>query len=109
MLSTAGLRNTALQLLVFDTTQEKFRLTEAPECRGSADLITARIGVLSGGRLCTFAVDPTMEMWVLDDYSSNPCSWQLKEKISLVTWDKHDYERILFFFTTLALRQLDKI
>jgi hypothetical protein len=92
-----------LRLLTFDTTREKFRLMEAPPGRreGQADdvLTRARLGVLSGGKLCTFIVEPstsTMEVWVLDDYGAVPLrlsSWRLKERISLVLPDSSDLSR----------------
>jgi F-box interacting protein len=90
-----------LRLLAFDTTREKFWLMEAPappRLRDGAaeDVLTmARLGVLSGGKLCTFIVEPstsTMAVWVLDDYMK-PSIWRLKERISLVSRDKSDLSR----------------
>ncbi|KAM0884338.1 hypothetical protein ACQ4PT_031050 [Festuca glaucescens] len=87
-----------LRLLAFDTTQEKFRSMEAPERqRGRADLTTARLRALSGDKLCIFDLERStsaMDVWVLDDYDAVPqSSWQLKERISLVMWDKSDLSR----------------
>ncbi|CAM0873387.1 unnamed protein product [Alopecurus aequalis] len=89
-----------LRLLVLDTAREKFRLMEAPPTRqqGPAnDLTNARLGVLSGGKLCAFIVEPStssMQVWVLDDYEAVPLSsWRLKERISLVSRDKYDLSR----------------
>ncbi|KAM0931893.1 hypothetical protein ACQ4PT_000034 [Festuca glaucescens] len=58
------------------------------------DLTRARLGVLSGGKLCTFIVEPstsTMAVWVLNDYKLS--IWRLKERISLVLGDKSDLSR----------------
>jgi hypothetical protein len=95
---------TAVRLLVFDTTHERFWSMKAPERHGSGRplcLMTTRIGVLPRGQmLCVFAVDPwssTMEMWVLDDYCgagpSGSGSWRLRERISLISWDGADLSR----------------
>ncbi|KAK1649871.1 hypothetical protein QYE76_067676 [Lolium multiflorum] len=89
----------ALRLLTFDTTREKFRVMEAPprprRREGDEDDLTrARLGVLSGGELCTFIVEPstsTMAVWVLDDYKLS--IWRLKERIGLVSRDKSDLSR----------------
>jgi hypothetical protein len=52
-----------MRLLTFHTTRENFCLMEAPpRCReGPADdvLTMARLGMLSGGKLCTFIVEPS--------------------------------------------------
>jgi F-box interacting protein len=88
-----------LRVLAFDTTREKFRSLEAPKRqrgRGRADLTTARLRALSGDKLCIFDLElstSAMDVWVLDDYDAVPQSWQLKERISLVTWDKSDLSR----------------
>ncbi|CAM0873386.1 unnamed protein product [Alopecurus aequalis] len=86
------------RLLAFDTTHEKFRWMEAPERqRGRAELTTVRLGALSGGKLTIFDLEAstsTMDVWVIDDYDAAPqSSWRLKERISLVTWDKSDLSR----------------
>jgi F-box interacting protein len=102
-----------LRLLTFDTTREKFRLMEAPPGRreGQADdvLTRARLGVLSGGKLCTFIVEPstsTMEVWVLDDYGAVPLrlsNWRLKERISLVLPNSSDLSRQFFMDTDVEV------
>jgi F-box interacting protein len=89
-----------LRLLAFHTTHEKFRWMEAPERQrgGRASLTAAaRLGALSGGKLCVFDLEAstrTMDVWVLDDYGAVPQgSWRLKDRISLVVWNKYDLSR----------------
>jgi F-box interacting protein len=102
-----------LRLLAFDTTREKFWLMEAPappRLRDGAaeDVLTmARLGVLSGGKLCTFIVEPwtsTMEVWVLEDYEAAALSsWRLKEQISLVLWNRSDLSRTFCIATDVEV------
>ncbi|XP_071685481.1 F-box protein At5g49610-like [Lolium perenne] len=102
-----------LRLLVFDTTREKFRLMEAPAPlrlrEGAAEdvLTMARLGVLSGGKLCTFIVEPwtsSMEVWVLEDYEAAALSsWRLKERISLVLWNRSDLSRTFCIATDVEV------
>uniref|UniRef100_A0ACD5UJ20 Uncharacterized protein n=1 Tax=Avena sativa TaxID=4498 RepID=A0ACD5UJ20_AVESA len=93
---------TTLQLLTFDTTQEKFCLMEAPPRTRSQDadnLTNTRLGVLSGGKLCAFVVQSStssMDVWVLDGYQAMPpprisSCWRLKERIGLVLPDRSDW------------------
>uniref|UniRef100_A0A0E0KE86 F-box domain-containing protein n=1 Tax=Oryza punctata TaxID=4537 RepID=A0A0E0KE86_ORYPU len=102
-----------LNVLVFDTARERFRLMEAPpwDSRGeNKDLARSRIVVLSGGKLCAVAVAPatsTMEMWVLDDDSSDARAWRLVERISLVMWDKRDLSKTFSSATQVAAVQGD--
>jgi hypothetical protein len=91
-----------LRLLAFHTRHEKFRWMEAPQRqrggRGAGLTAEARLGELSGGQLCVLDLErstSTMDVWVLDDYGVVPPqgSWRLKDRISLVTWNKYDLSR----------------
>jgi F-box interacting protein len=89
-----------LRLLAFHTTHEKFQWMEAPQRQrgGRAGLTReARLGELSGGKLSVLDLErstSTMDVWVLDDYGAVPQgSWRLKDRISLVTWNKYDLSR----------------
>ncbi|KQK15511.1 hypothetical protein BRADI_1g23365v3 [Brachypodium distachyon] len=99
-----------LQVLVFDTTREKFWLMETPAELAERPLREAQLGVLSK-KLCIFTVEPsssTMEVWVLDGYGSGGAtprrrctSWRLEERIGLITWDGYDLSRVI---TTVHLQ-----
>uniref|UniRef100_A0A0D9Z7Z7 F-box domain-containing protein n=1 Tax=Oryza glumipatula TaxID=40148 RepID=A0A0D9Z7Z7_9ORYZ len=108
-----------LNVLVFDTARERFRLMEAPpwdDSRGGGEkkgLAMSRVVVLSGvGKLFAVAVSPatsTMEMWVLDDDDSSggARAWRLAERVGLVMWDKRDLSRAFSSATQVAAVQGD--
>uniref|UniRef100_A0A0E0G919 F-box domain-containing protein n=1 Tax=Oryza nivara TaxID=4536 RepID=A0A0E0G919_ORYNI len=109
-----------LNVLVFDTARERFRLMEAPpwdDSRGGGEkkgLAMSRVVVLSGvGKLCAVAVSPatnTMEMWVLDDDDSSggARAWRLAERVGLVMmWDKRDLSRAFSSATQVSAVQGD--
>ncbi|EAY90199.1 hypothetical protein OsI_11763 [Oryza sativa Indica Group] len=108
-----------LNVLVFDTARERFRLMEAPpwddDSRGGGEkkgLAMSRVVALSGaGKLCAVAVSPatsTMEMWVLDDDSSGGArAWRLAERVGLVMWDRRDLSRSFSSATQVAAVQGD--
>nr|CAB3495806.1 unnamed protein product [Digitaria exilis] len=84
-------KKAAAVVLVFDTAKEQFRFMAAPE-RPGLDPTTARLRVVPRGnkqQLCVLALikqqlPVALEVWVLDDYSSDHRrSWRLRETIGL--------------------------
>ncbi|KAF7007847.1 hypothetical protein CFC21_022736 [Triticum aestivum] len=115
LVESIGSGTSTVRLLALDTTREKFWSMETPERHGRPFyLMTTRISVLPGGKLCLFSVEQFsstmeawMEVWVLEDYPCGPRGswrWLLKERISLVTWEGFDLRT---FFETNQIETVE--
>uniref|UniRef100_A0A0E0NVN0 F-box associated domain-containing protein n=1 Tax=Oryza rufipogon TaxID=4529 RepID=A0A0E0NVN0_ORYRU len=101
-----------LNVLVFDTARERFRLMEAPPWDDSRETPPAagRPFHWRGGAVAVSPATNTMEMWVLDDDDSSggARAWRLAERVGLVMmWDKRDLSRAFSSATQVSAVQGD--